>query len=97
MVTGSLKKTEEAKFAPNFMLFPKNLAHEVMKYIYFYTSGKDLPLPTEFFHTLHIETHKDLTVSGLAAAALCLSAFAPSLGGLWGKFSIQAHIRASAP
>lgn len=37
-----------------------------------------------------------LTVAALATGALSLSAFAPSLGGLWGMLSIQAHIRASA-
>lgn len=42
-------------------------------------------------------TFKHLTVTGLATGALCRSAFAPSLGGLWGMFSIQAHIRASVP
>lgn len=36
-----------------------------------------------------------LTVVALAGGALSLSAFAPSLGGLCGMLSIQAHIRAS--
>lgn len=37
-----------------------------------------------------------LTVVALTTGALSLSAFAPSLGGLWGMLSIQAHILASA-
>lgn len=43
-----------------------------------------------------MHSFQHLTVIALAMGVLSLSAFAPSLGGLWGMLSIQAHIRASA-